>query len=76
MFNELYQLLMERYKRYTTQFKLSDDTDNDARGHANELSWIMIELFGYEKPVEDMERFDKLLDLHREDSRNVQDMDT
>lgn len=66
MFNELYQVLLERYKRYTTQFKLSDNTDNDARGHANELSWVMIELFGPEKPVEEMKRFDDLLYL-RED---------
>lgn len=60
MFNELYQVLLERYKRYTAQYKASDDTDNDARGHANEISWLMIELFGYEKPVKDIKDFDKL----------------
>lgn len=67
MFNELYHILLERYKRYATQFQLSDDTDNNARGHANEISWIMIELFGYDKPVEDMKRFNELLKSQRED---------
>ncbi len=67
MFDELYQTLLNRYKRYTTQFKLSDDTDFDARGHANEISWILIELFGYEYPVEDMKHFDRILEMQRGD---------